>query len=279
MNILNWILFILLNVCLVSGISSFRLITNIVIWLFLSEECYFCAFLWLLLVFPLQFVFLPILYEFINKKSQIFLFLNKLKNLIFCLKILFVSLIADIFSLFVFSKIWEIHMLHSLFFCFFGSLFASFFSLAIWLRLRKCIIFSLRKIIKFIGKWLSKRKFATLKNIIITMHLIFAGEIVAICFSPNTDSYLFLLFSEIMPLLLVEIISILSFVKKQKVKPFQKGVIFIVALLIFIHTQLATILQFLTILRWDSHFDPNNISHLNNVIVNFLINIMGLQEF
>ena len=250
---------------------------------FWGERYLFCAFLWFLFVFPLQFVFLPILYEFINKKSQIFLFLNKQKNLIFCLKSLFLALVADVFfliPLFISLEVTFEYFLFLLSFCFcFGTIFAGYFGLAIWLRLRKCILFRLRKIIKSIGKWLSKRKFATLKNIIITMHLIFAGEIVAICFSPNTDSYLFLLFSEIMPLLLVEIISILSFVKKQKVKPFQKGVIFIVALLIFIHTQLATILQFLTILRWDSHFDPNNISHLNNVIVNFLINIMGLQEF
>ena len=247
MNILNWILFILLNVCLVSGISSFRLITNIVIWLFLSEECYFCAFLWLLLVFPLQFVFLPILYEFINKKSQIFLFLNKLKNLIFCLKILFVSLIADIFSLFVFSKIWEIHMLHSLFFCFFGSLFASFFSLAIWLRLRKCIIFSLRKIIKFIGKWLSKRKFATLKNIIITMHLIFAAEFTIICLSAERDGQLFFpsFIASLLTLAFIELISVLSFAKKQKAQPFQRGVIFIISLLIFLYTQFAISILFL----------------------------------
>ena len=145
MNILNWILFILLNVCLVSGISSFRLITNIVIWLFLSEECYFCAFLWLLLVFPLQFVFLPILYEFLNKKSQIFLFLNKQKNLTFCFKFLFLTFVADFLSLFIISKLWETYFT---LFCFFGNLFVCYLSFAIWLRLRKCIFFKLRKIIK-----------------------------------------------------------------------------------------------------------------------------------
>ena len=281
MNILNWILFVLLNVYLSSGVSSSYRLGCIFSWLVFNFLDF--GLFWLLLTCPLQFLILPILYEFINKKSQIFLFLNKQKKLTSCLKILFLALTVDVISILVIAKsfevpVWYIIFFSLLFFCV-SSLFASYFGLAIWLRLRKCIIFSLRKIIKFIGKWLSKRKFATLKNIIITMHLIFAGEIVAICFSPNTDSYLFLLFSEIMPLLLVEIISILSFVKKQKVKPFQKGVIFIIALLIFIHTQLATILQFLTILRWDSHFDPNNISHLNNVIVNFLINIMGLQEF
>ena len=241
MNILNWILFILLNVCLVSGISSFRLITNIVIWLFLSEECYFCAFLWLLLVFPLQFVFLPILYEFLNKKSQIFLFLNKLKNLIFCLKILFVSLIADIFSLFVFSKIREIPMLHSLFFCFFGSLFASFFSLAIWLKLRKCILFKLRKEIKSIGKWLGKRRFVTLQNIIIALHLIFAAEFTIICLSAERDGQLFFpsFIASLLTLAFIELISVLSFAKKQKAQPFQRGVIFIISLLIFLYTQFA----------------------------------------
>ena len=246
MNILNWILFVLLNVCLISGISGFRLITNIVIWLFLSEECYFCAFLWLLLVFPLQFVFLPILYEFINKKSQIFLFLNKLKNLIFCLKILFVSLVADIFSLFVFSKIGKIPMLQSLFFCFLGSLFASFFSLAIWLKLRKCILFKLRKEIKSIGKWLGKRRLVTLQNIIIALHLIFAVEFAPLCLSTNREVQLF--FPSFVVILstfaLIELISLLSYAKKQKAQP-QRGVIFIISLLIFIYTQIAISILFL----------------------------------
>ena len=238
MNILNWILFVLL--------SGFRLITNIVIWLFLSEECYFCAFLWLLLVFPLQFVFLPILYEFINKKSQIFLFLNKLKNLIFCLKILFVSLVADIFSLFVFSKIGKIPMLQSLFFCFLGSLFASFFSLAIWLKLRKCILFKLRKEIKSIGKWLGKRRLVTLQNIIIALHLIFAVEFAPLCLSTNREVQLF--FPSFVVILstfaLIELISLLSYAKKQKAQP-QRGVIFIISLLIFIYTQIAISILFL----------------------------------
>ena len=247
MNILNWILFILLNVCLASGISGFRLITNIVIWLFLSEECYFCAFLWLLLVFPLQFVFLPILYEFINKKSQIFLFLNKLKNLIFCLKILFVSLVADIFSLFVFSKIGKIPMLQSLFFCFLGSLFAGYFSLTIWLKLRKCILFRLRKIMKFLGKWFDKRKFATLQNIIIALHLIFAAEFTIIYLSAEKDGQLF--FPSFVVILstfaLIELISVLSFAKKQKAQPFQRGVIFINSLLVFTYIQLAMKILFI----------------------------------
>ena len=148
MNILNWILFVLLNICLSSRISGTHLISNIFeLAFFWGERYLFCAFLWFLFVFPLQFVFLPILYEFINKKSQIFLFLNKQKILTFRLKSLFIALFLDVVSFFIISKLWETYFL--LFF-FLGNLFISYFGLAIWLRLRKCILFSLRKIIKFI---------------------------------------------------------------------------------------------------------------------------------
>ena len=242
MNILNWILFVLLNVCLTNGISGFRLITNVSIWLFIIEESYSCFFLWLLLVFPFQFLILPILYEFLNKKSQIFLFLNKQKNLTFCFKFLFLTFVADFLSLFIISKLWETYFT---LFCFFGNLFVCYLSFVIWLRLRKCILFRLRKIMKFFGKWFGKRKFATLQNFIIALHLIFAGEIVVLCSSAKQDDYLFLLFSAIMPLLLVEIISILSYAKKQKAQPFQRGVIFINSLLIFLYTQLAISILFL----------------------------------
>ena len=241
MNILNWILFVLLNVCLTNGISGFRLITNVSIWLFIIEESYSCFFLWLLLVFPFQFLILPILYEFLNKKSQIFLFLNKQKNLTFCFKFLFLTFVADFLSLFIISKLWETYFT---LFCFFGNLFVCYLSFVIWLRLRKCILFRLRKIMKFFGKWFGKRKFATLQNFIIALHLIFAGEIVVLCSSAKQDDYLFLLFSAIMPLLLVEIISILSYAKKQKAQPFQRGVIFINSLLIFLYTQLAISILF-----------------------------------
>ena len=159
MNILNWILFVLLNICLSSRISGTHLISNIFeLAFFWGERYLFCAFLWFLFVFPLQFVFLPILYEFINKKSQIFLFLNKQKNLIFCLKSLFLALVADVFfliPLFISLEVTFEYFLFLLSFCFcFGTIFAGYFGLAIWLRLRKCILFRLRKIIKSIGKWL-----------------------------------------------------------------------------------------------------------------------------
>ena len=244
MNILNWILFILLNIWLTGGISEFRLIANVSIWLFIIKDCYICSFLWLLLLFPLQFVFLPILYEFLNKKSQIFLFLNKQKNLIFCLKILFLTFVADFLSLFIISKLWESYFT---LFCFFGNLFVCYLSFAIWLRLRKCILLRLRKIIKSIGKWLSKRKFATLKNIIIAFNLIFAAEFVPLCLSTNREVQLF--FPSFVVILstfaLIELISVLSYTKKQKAQPFQKGVIFINSLLIFIYTQISISILFL----------------------------------
>ena len=250
MNILNWILFVLLNICLSSRISGTHLISNIFeLAFFWGERYLFCAFLWFLFVFPLQFVFLPILYEFINKKSQIFLFLNKQKNLIFCLKSLFLALVADVFfliPLFISLEVTFEYFLFLLSFCFcFGTIFAGYLGLAIWLRLRKCILLGLRKIIKSIGKWLSKRKFATLQNIIIFLHLIFVTEVISFFYVNNSKTYLSLISFIIIPLVLVELISILSFVKKQKAQPFQRGIIFINSLLIFLYTQLAISILFL----------------------------------
>ena len=239
MNILNWILFVVLNIRLLSGINGFNLFLELFSWQFMGVECYELAFFWVLLVIPLQFLILPVLYEFLNKKSQVFLFLNKQRNFIFTLGILFLAMLTDVFSVFIITKLsglsFEKSSIPWFFVC---TLFAGYFSLTIWLKFRKCIFFRLRKIMKFLGKWFGKRKFATLQNFIIALHLIFAGEIVALCFSPNKDSYLFLLFSEIMPLLLVEIISLLSYAKKQKAQPFQRGVIFINSLLVFTYIQL-----------------------------------------
>jgi hypothetical protein len=246
MNIFIWILFVVLNIRLLSGISDFNLFLELFFWQFMDTECYELAFFWVLLVIPLQFLILPVLYEFLNKKSQVFLFLNKLKNLIFAFKIIFLAIITDIFSVFIVAKLsglsFEKSFIPWYFVC---TLFAGYFSLTIWLKLRKCILFRLRKIMKFFGKWFGKRKFATLQNFIIALHLIFAGEIVVLCSSAKQDDYLFLLFSAIMPLLLVEIISILSYAKKQKAQPFQRGIIFINSLLVFLYTQIAISILFL----------------------------------
>ena len=248
MNILNWILFVLLNICLAAGVNGFRLFTNIAIWMFFIEGYNDCglAFLWLFLVFPLQILILPILYEFLNKKSQIFLFLNKQKNLIFAFKIIFLAIITDVFSVFIGSKLsglpFEKPLIPLYCAC---TLLAGYFCLAIWLRLRKCILFRLRKIIKFIGKWFGKRKYVTLKNIVIVLHLIFAVELVKLGFSADGDAYLFVFSLLIIPLVLVELISVLSFTKKQKAQPFQRGVIFIISLLVFLYTQLAISILFL----------------------------------
>ena len=245
MNIFIWILFVLLNIRLLSGISDFSLFLELFSWQFMGVECYELAFFWVLLVIPLQFLILPVLYEFLSKKSQVFLFLNKLKNLIFAFKIIFLAIITDIFSVFIVAKLSGLSFEKSFILWYFVcTLFAGYFSLTIWLKLRKCILFRLRKIMKFFGKWFGKRKFATLQNFIIALHLIFAGEIVVLCSSAKQDDYLFLLFSAIMPLLLVEIISILSYAKKQKAQPFQRGVIFINSLLIFLYTQLAISILF-----------------------------------
>ena len=248
MNILNWILFILLNVCLTSGVSGFRLVENIAFWMFFIEgyNDYGLAFLWFFLVFPLQILILPVFYEFLNKKSQIFLFLNKLKNLIFAFKIIFFAMIIDVFSFLIISKLsglsFEKPLIPLYCAC---TLLAGYFCLAIWLRLRKCILFRLRKIIKFIGKWLGKRKYLTLKNFVITFNLIFAAELVKLGFSADGDAYLFVFSFLIIPLVLVELISLLSYAKKQKAQPFQRGVIFINSLLVFLYTQLAISILFL----------------------------------
>ena len=248
MNILNWILFILLNVCLTSGVSGFRLVENIAFWMFFIEgyNDYGLAFLWFFLVFPLQILILPVFYEFLNKKSQIFLFLNKQKNLIFAFKIIFFAMIVDVFSFLIISKLsglpFEKPLIPLYCAC---TLLAGYFCLAIWLRLRKCILFSLRKIIKFIGKWLGKRKYVNLKNIVVFLNLIFIVELTKIGFAENgICSLIFLLFL-IIPLVFIELISVLSYAKKQKAQPFQRGVIFINSLLIFLYTQLAISILFL----------------------------------
>ena len=246
MNILNWILFVVLNIRLLSGINGFNLFLELFFWQFMGAERYEIAFFWVLLVFPLQFLILPVLYEFLNKKSQVFLFLNKLKNLIFAFKIIFLAIITDIFSVFIVAKLSGLSFKKSFIpWYFVCTLFAGYFSLAIWLRLRKCILFRLRKIMKFLGKWFGKRKFATLQNFIIALHLIFAAELVKLGFSANGDAYLFVFSLLIIPLVLVELISLLSYAKKQKAQPFQRGVIFINSLLVFLYTQLAISILFL----------------------------------
>ena len=246
MNILNWILFVLLNIRLLSGISDFSLFLELFSWQFMGVECYELAFFWVLLVIPLQFLILPVLYEFLNKKSQVFLFLNKLKNLIFAFKIIFLAIITDIFSVFIVSKLSGLSFEKSIIPCYCAcTLLAGYFCLVIWLRLRKCILFRLRKIMKFLGKWFGKRKFATLQNFIIALHLIFAAELVKLGFSANGDAYLFVFSLLIIPLVLVELISLLSYAKKQKAQPFQRGVIFINSLLVFLYTQLAISILFL----------------------------------
>ena len=248
MNILNWILFILLNVCLTSGVSDFRLFENIAFWMFFIEgyNDYDLAFLLFLLIFILQPLFLSLLYEFLNKKSQIFLFLNKQQNLIFAFKIIFLAIITDIFSVFIVSKLSGLSFEKSIIPCYCAcTLLAGYFCLAIWLRLRKCILFSLRKIIKFIGKWIGKRKFVNLKNIVVFLNLIFIVELTKIGFAENgICSLIFLLFL-IIPLVFIELISVFSYAKKQKAQPFQRSVIFINSLLIFLYTQLAISILFL----------------------------------
>ena len=247
MNIFIWILFVLLNIRLLSGISDFSLFLELFSWQFMGVECYELAFFWVLLVIPLQFLILPVLYEFLSKKSQVFLFLNKLKNLIFAFKIIFLAIITDIFSVFIVAKLSGLSFEKSFILWYFVcTLFAGYFSLTIWLKLRKCILFRLRKIMKFFGKWFGKRKFATLQNFIIVLHLIFAAELVPLCLSTNREVQLFFpSFVVILSTLaFIELISVLSYVKKQKAQPFQRGIIFINSFLIFIYTQIAISILF-----------------------------------
>ena len=80
-----------------------------------------------------------------------------------------------------------------------------------------------------------------MQNIIIALHLIFAVEFAPLCLSTNREVQLF--FPSFVVILstfaLIELISVLSFAKKQKAQPFQRGVIFIISLLIFLYTQFA----------------------------------------
>ena len=72
MNIFIWILFAVLNIRLLSGISDFNLFLELFFWLFMGAERYEIAFFGILLEIPLQFLILPVLYEFLNKKSLVF---------------------------------------------------------------------------------------------------------------------------------------------------------------------------------------------------------------
>ena len=72
MNIFIWILFAVLNIRLLSGISDFNLFLELFFWQFMGAERYEITFFWILLVIPLQFLILPVLYEFLNKKSLVF---------------------------------------------------------------------------------------------------------------------------------------------------------------------------------------------------------------
>ena len=124
MNIFIWILFVLLNIRLLSGISDFSLFLELFSWQFMGVECYELAFFWVLLVIPLQFLILPVLYEFLSKKSQVFLFLNKLKNCKNNSLCAFESSLLPTLSAFTFSAVnsralyqlsyWGIYIIHIL---------------------------------------------------------------------------------------------------------------------------------------------------------------------
>ena len=104
MNKANWVLFFILNILLTSSISNYYVsscnILNIAIWNSIGK-----LLLWLLLSLPVQFVIFPILYEFLNRKSPIFLFLNKLKKLNFSLTVFVSALGVDALAFLFFLQI------------------------------------------------------------------------------------------------------------------------------------------------------------------------------
>ena len=243
MNILNWILFVLLNVCLTSVISGLYTFSNIFWWCF-DDKYIDIAILWLLLSLPVQFVIFPILHEFLNRKSQIFLFLNKLKNPELALRACFLAIGAEILSVIVLCM-FDIKYFFLSILCFFvGGLFAAYLGLIIWLRFRKYIFYKQRRLIKTVSKWLDKRKYMTLQNIIILLNLFFIAENISFLVDCNRKAFLFDEIFIIIPLIFIELISVLSFTKKQKAQPFQRGIIFINSFLIFIYTQLAISILF-----------------------------------
>ena len=244
MNKANWVLFFILNILLTSSISNYYVsscnILNIAIWNSIGK-----LLLWLLLSLPVQFVLFPILYEFLNRKSPIFLFLNKLRKLNFSLTVFASALGVDALSFLFFYKFYLKNIYLLIIDICYGGLFASYLGLIVWLKLRKYTLYKKRCIIKSIGKWLGKRKFVNLKNIVVFLNLIFIMELTKIGFAENgICSLIFLLFL-IIPLVFIEFISILSYVKKQKAQPFQRGVIFINSLLVFLYTQLVISILFL----------------------------------
>ena len=244
MNKANWVLFFILNILLTSSISNYYVSScnslNIALWNSIGK-----LLLWLLLSLPVQFVIFPILYEFLNRKSPIFLFLNKLRKLNFSLTVFASALGVDALSFLFFYKFYLNNIYLLIIDICYGGLLASYLGLFVWLKLRKYRLYKKRCIIKSIGKWLGKRKFVNLKNIVVFLNVIFVVELTKIGFAVNgICSLIFLLFL-IIPLVFIEFISVLSYVKKQKAQPFQRGVIFIISLLIFIYTQLAISILFL----------------------------------
>ena len=244
MNKANWVLFFILNILLTSSISNYYVsscnILNIAIWNSIGK-----LLLWLLLSLPVQFVIFPILYEFLNRKSPIFLFLNKLKKLNFSLTVFASALGVDALAFLFFYKFYLNNIYLLIIDICYGGLFASYLGLVVWLKLRKYILYKKRCIIKSIGKWLGKRKFVNLKNIVVFLNLIFIVELTKIGFAENgICSLIFLLFL-IIPLVFIELISVLSYAKMQKAQPFQRGIIFINSLLVFLYAQLAISILFL----------------------------------
>ncbi len=239
MNAFQWIIFGILNLCETAPICCFIISTYFLLSIIdahYTEKIY----LLILISFFIKFVIFPVLYEILNHKSQIFIFLNKLKKLKYALLILLAAYILNLISL-------KLPLFKEEASCFSGicSLFICYLSLVIWLKLRKCIFYNLRKVIKRISKWLTQRKFATLKNIIILLNLIFAAELTIISFvNVNSDIYNMVFIAlMIIPLAFIELISVLSFTKNQKAQPFQRGIIFLTSLLLFIYTQIALFLS------------------------------------
>ena len=243
MTNLLWIIFGILNLCLTTFISGFYSSMCLILCLWDNNIEKLC--LWIPLSFLVQFVVFPILYEFLNRKSSIFHFLSKLKNFNIAVKILLLAFLADLFSVLPFylldaKDLW----LLKLCFCL-GGLCASYLGIVVWLKLRKCVLYYFRKKINKICKWLDRRRYATLKNIIAAINLVSLAELVKIGFSSNGNENLCFLLFLIIPFALIELISVLSYAKKQKAQPFQRGVIFIISLLIFIYTQISILILFL----------------------------------
>ena len=145
MQRLGFIVFCLLNLLISPLIFSFL---NFIILLGLFDERFISLIVLLLFLIIFKHTIIPIVYEKSNSKSSVHTFLNKIRNKNFATKLLYISLLSDIFSVifltffiqgFSISNIGikdNLKVIISFYLLSFGGLFTSYLSLIIWLKIK-----------------------------------------------------------------------------------------------------------------------------------------------